>query len=392
MKSIAIAWEVGVESGWGTYGTNLAVEAQKRGIRPDLFYVSSRLTLDPLRRRLLSSALARCATNRRLMDLQDSVDHRAPVLHALGDRLNIPSYAARLHGAPDVGVVFFENGTLSDEAVANGRALPLIIAGSSWNQTVLKRYGMSNVSLCLQGVDRGLFHPAPADRLFADRFVIFSGGKLEYRKGQDLVVAAFRIFAQRHPDALLLTAWANLWPEGLSGLANSPHVRGIPAVREDRSLAIPDWLTANGLDASSFIDLGAMPNAMVPQVLRQADVGLFPNRCEGGTNLVAMEAMACGLPVILSNNTGHTDLIAERDGSPTCWTLDMQIPLGELTNDPFMADWGESSVDDIVARLEQAYSDTQDRRRRGQAAAGFMEDWSWSARIGDLLAAVEAVA
>jgi glycosyltransferase involved in cell wall biosynthesis len=391
VKSIAIAWEVGVESGWGTYGMNLAIETQRRGVKPELYFVSSSLTLDPLRRRLIAQPLARASLNRRLLDLQGNVESRGPVLHALGDDLDIPSYGAGLHGAPDVGVVFFENGTLSPQAVEAGERLPLIIAGSSWNLQVMQRHGLNNVALCLQGIDRSLFHPARTEKLFADRFVVFSGGKLEYRKGQDLVVAAFKIFQQRHPDALLMTAWANLWPEGLSGLHRSPHVDGIPEIRADRSLAVDGWLMANGLPAHSFVDLGGMPNLQVPQVLRQADVGLFPNRCEGGTNLVAMEAMACGLPVILSNNTGHMDLIAEVDGAPTCWPLNMQIPLSELTGDPFYSDWGESAVEEIIARLEDAYSNRQDASERGAAAARFMEDWSWSARVGQLLDAVDAV-
>jgi glycosyltransferase involved in cell wall biosynthesis len=305
--------------------------------------------------------------------------------------LDILPYAQGLRGAPDVGVVFFESGALSADAVQAGERLPLIIAGSTWNQQVLQRHGLNNVALCLQGIDRGLFHPAPSEKLFADRFVVFSGGKLEYRKGQDLVVAAFKLFQQRHPDALLITAWANLWPQGLSSLSRSPHVEGIPQVRADRSLAVDAWLSANGLPATSFIDLGGMPNPQMPQILRQADVGLFPNRCEGGTNLVAMEAMACGMPVILSNNTGHSDLIADVDGVPTCWPLNMQIPLGEITGDPFYSDWGESSIDEIIACLEMAYNQRDERARRGAAAARFMESWSWSAQVGKLLEAIAAV-
>ena len=47
----------------------------------------------------------------------------------------------------------------------------------------------------------------------------------------------------------------------------------------------------------------------MPKYLISSDTALFPNRCESGTNLVAMEAMAAGIPVILSNNSGHLDLI-----------------------------------------------------------------------------------
>lgn len=392
LKSIAIGWEVGVESGWGTYGLNLALQAQLQGVKPDLFFVSPRLSVDPLRLRVLDPAIRRSGMNRKLLSLHDDYQHRAPVLHALGDQVAMPDFTAGLHGAPDVGVVFFESSVIPPENVEAAQQLPLIIAGSSWNQQVMERHGLRNVGLCLQGIDRSLFHPFPAERLFPGRFVIFSGGKLEYRKGQDIVLAAFKVFQQRHPEALLVTAWANLWPEGMQGLAASPHIQSIPQTRADRSVAVAEWLSAHGIPEGSYLDLGAMPNSQVPAVLRQADVALFPNRCEGGTNLVAMEAMACGVPVILSRNTGHTDLIAEVDGVPTCWPLEWQIPLGEITGDPLMADWGESSLDDVLATLEAAYADHDERHKRGQAAARFMEGWDWSLRIAQLLAMVEVVA
>jgi hypothetical protein len=52
------------------------------------------------------------------------------------------------------------------------------------------------------------------------------GGKLELRKGQDLVVAAFRVFRQRHPEARLIVAWHNSWLGHMRTIARSPHTRG----------------------------------------------------------------------------------------------------------------------------------------------------------------------
>ena len=52
-------------------------------------------------------------------------------------------------------------------------------------------------------------------RVSAAKFVVFSGGKLEWRKGQDLVLAAFRNLLQRNPSlrgaagAILVTAWVD---------------------------------------------------------------------------------------------------------------------------------------------------------------------------------------
>ena len=75
---------------------------------------------------------------------------------------------------------------------------------------------------------------------------------------------------------------------------------------------IGPWAVANGLDAGQIIDIGTLPNHAMGRVLQEMDVALFPNRCEGGTNLVAMECMACSLPTIVSANTGHLDLVANR--------------------------------------------------------------------------------
>lgn len=49
--------------------------------------------------------------------------------------------------------------------------------------------------------------------------VLHAGGKLEFRKGQDLVVAAMRRFLPHHPDARLLFAWHNPWPDYLRTLS-----------------------------------------------------------------------------------------------------------------------------------------------------------------------------
>ncbi|HTT83289.1 MAG TPA: tetratricopeptide repeat protein, partial [Rhizomicrobium sp.] len=150
---------------------------------------------------------------------------------------------------------------------------------------------------------------------------IFSGGKAEPRKGQDIVVAAFRIFARRHPEAVLVTAWHSHWPELARGM---------------------------DLDLSAFpgrvIDTGALPNGLMAPIYRECDVALFPNRAEGGTNLVAMECLACGVPTILSDCTGHRDLL--------------RLGLGhKLAQKPsrLWSEWGESDVDEVVEALEWAF-------------------------------------
>ena len=54
-----------------------------------------------------------------------------------------------------------------------------------------------------------------------------------------------------------------------------------------------------------------------------------------------MECMACGVPAILSANTGHRDLLA-RPGAALA--LERQGAVAPAAGDPpgFLADWGES--------------------------------------------------
>jgi glycosyltransferase involved in cell wall biosynthesis len=141
----------------------------------------------------------------------------------------------------------------------------------------------------------------------------------------------------------------------------------------------------NGLAENQFLDLGAVPNPLMPPILREMDAALFPNRSEGGTNLVAMEAMACGVPVILSANTGHTDLI---DGG-NCYALELQRAVsGNGAGVGDVGGWGESSVDEIDDKLEQIYRDRTGARRRGERGAAKLAGFSWARTADQMKSAI----
>ena len=275
-------------------------------------------------------------------------------------------------GQPTIGVVFFDTAHLAAGILA--RALPMIVAGSEWNKRILNQHGIHQVVTVLQGIDPALFHPAPAGGWLNDRFCVFSGGKLEHRKAQDIVLAAFRTFAARHPEALLVTAWHCPWRDPARSLDVSGLVSPV-TFDPQGNVDVTGWAAVNGIDPAQVLDLGAVANHALPTILREMDVAVFPNRCEGGTNLVAMECMACGLPVILSRNTGHLDLI---DGD-NCFALEHQAPLdgygAGLGNVP---GWGESSVAEVVETLEHVFADRTGARRRGQLAADSMTRLTWN--------------
>jgi glycosyltransferase involved in cell wall biosynthesis len=262
---------------------------------------------------------------------------------------------------------------LAPQAVERAKDFSLIVTGSIWNERVLRASGIENVRTILQGIDPAYFHPEPKRGFLQDRFLVFSGGKPEYRKAQDIVLAAFKVFSGRRPEAVLVTAWHSFWPE----LARSLDWSGLlsPVIFNEKCQFNPSgWAIANGIPAHQIIELGVVPNRKMPEVLREIDVAVFPNRAEGGTNLVAMECMACGVPVILSRNTGHIDLI-END---SCYTLDDQRQTARGfagIND--VGGWGESQIDEIVERLDQVYFDRSEAKRRGARAAERMAQLTW---------------
>lgn len=379
-RRAVIHWGISSFFGWGIYGLNLALNwSADPAIEPLCSFPvdETQIVVDALKRRQLAPFLAGSASLQaqigRYAGGEVAVD--VPLLAALGNDFAVPKAAGdvRLKGSPTVGVVFFEIPQLSEQARANARALPLIVTGSTWNERILREWGVDHVRTVIQGVDPTVFHPAPRAGILGDRFKVFSGGKLELRKGQDLVLAAFRIFAERHPDALLVTAWHSPWYQFAKALDLSRRVA--PVVYAGDKVDVPGWARACGIRDDQFVDLGAVPNAFVPPILREMDVALFPNRSEGGTNLVAMEAMACGVPTILSANTGHLDLIEPGN----CFALERQNAVsGPGAGVGATPGWGDSDLDEIVAALEKAYSDRDDARRRGAAGAETMRRFTWA--------------
>jgi glycosyltransferase involved in cell wall biosynthesis len=386
-QRIVIHWGLSSLHGWGVYGLNLAMAwAGDQALEPATDYeiAPKLITLDPLQWHALAGFRARSAKLRAqlLRQSAEPITVNAVVLSALGNDLQPQPgpHGGALLGRPSFGTIFFEREALGPKARETLAPHAAIIAGSSWNAEVLRAHGVPKVELVLQGIDPALFHPAPRRGLFPGRFVVFSGGKLEARKGQDNVIAAWRIFAARHPDALLMSAWHNHWPETARSIDASRRAAPLP-LRADGALDSAAWVAANGIKAEQFLDLGVVPNALMPAILREADAALFPNRCEGGTNLVAMEAMACGVPTILSANTGHLDLL--KDGAA--------LALADQRPIPAVPGWCESNIEEILAALEALYTDRTRAAGIGTAGARLLSGLSWAKTAAELQRIISAV-
>lgn len=376
LTMVGVTPQLSQTHGWGIYAYQLTVRLLERGFLPVLLCETPPNLQGPAADRIRTTieqydkVIGPAITT--TMALGKLMTAPFPVLHALhNDCLHYNSINI---GSHDIGSIFFEDSRFSPAGLTRGRRFRRIIAGSRWNAGLLEQHGFPDVRMCHQGVDTSLFFPDRRGALFGEsRFVVFSGGQLHLRKGQDIVLAAFAAFHHRHPDALLVSAWHSFWSEASASLARSPHIKRLPTACGGR-MDFMGWVADHGIPPDAFVDLGVLPHPSLGAVLRSVDAAVFPNRCEGGTNLVAMECLATGIPCVIADNTGQKDLVAACNPYP----LTHQPPVDPRLTDWDVTDWGESSVEEILDHLEAIYTRRDEARARGGIGAGVMRAWNWS--------------
>ena len=142
-------------------------------------------------------------------------------------------------------------------------------------------YPVEKLLFCPYPVNLEAFSPAakprPADRPFT---MLHTGG-LSLRKGTPYLLEAFRLVRKQVPNAVLRI---------------KRHLRDdvVDIVRRNSDLPI-EW--SDNLDFAGHV-----------RRYQSSDLLLFPS-VEDGFGFVVAEALACGLPVITTPNTGASDLI-----------------------------------------------------------------------------------
>ncbi|MDD2273725.1 MAG: tetratricopeptide repeat protein [Desulfuromonadaceae bacterium] len=273
----------------------------------------------------------------------------------------------------NIGYCFFEHDLLARPFIAEAAGRwDHVVAGSSWCEQHLRNGGMERTSTILQGIDSSLFC-LQLPRSDDSRFIVFSGGKFEYRKGQDIVIAAMRLFMERHKDVWLSCSWHNQWPSSIRTMEQSQLIEFVEQSSPCFDILF-DTIRRNGLDPERVLLHPPFDNSRMPLIYAESDVGLFPNRCEGGNNMVMCEYMACGRTAIASNQTGHADVVTPENA--LC--LSSYHSVTAKTNGHATGIWPEPSVGELLDFLELAYHDRNMLAVKGAAAARDMSMLTWS--------------
>lgn len=142
------------------------------------------------------------------------------------------------------------------------------------------------------GVDLKMFHPTRKVKNDGDN--IFKFGiikKIEAKYGIDILIKSFKKFCDLEPEANV-----NL------------IIYGRGSILDDMKLL------SKNLEIDHLVKfMGFIENSLVPGALNNLDVACFPSLLESESfGVAAVEAMACGVPVITSDASGFTEVVVDK--------------------------------------------------------------------------------
>lgn len=321
MNDLYLNMPVGDYYGWAICGKNLLFELSKMA---SLKYVEDKYEMAYRDEKTTKIVAEHKVT------LSGNVD--SPFIYSLANDTFTPGTPYR--GTKNIGYVFYEYEKIPNADVETLNQMDVIVGGSTWNKEILEINGVKNATSIPQGVDRSIFFPAKRET--DDKFVIFSCGKFEPRKAQDIIIDAVSIMQKKYHDIYLVACWDNIFDYNMfeSG-TRAAMMKLNPDRTSIHSLVLQDNLA---------------------KLMRETDVGLFPNRVEGGTNLALMEYLSCGRPVVANYSTGQADVLS--------------------SDYAFMMD-GSNLLDDSVSLLEAAYKNRNRLSGMGEKADAAMEAFTW---------------
>ena len=236
------------------------------------------------------------------------------------------------------------------------RCADLVVASTNDEREQLVRlYGAdpSRIEIVPQGVDTSIFTPGDRDSAkralgVADRPVLLFAGRIQQLKGADLAVRALARLADRRSVLLVVGG-----PSGPGGVA---ELAGLQRLVDDLGL----------VTRVHFVP--PQPHERLAVYYQAADVCVVPSRSES-FGLVALEAAACGTPVVAADVGGLRTLV---DHGRTGYLIegrdpdDYAAPVHRLLDDAGLAAAmgasaatraGQYTWSIAAARLRRLYSD-----------------------------------
>jgi len=260
----------------------------------------------------------------------------------------------------DVGYSMLEVTGLPEDWVAGCNRMNEVWVPASFNVDTFRNSGVTvPIHVMPLGVDPMYFNPQIRSERASDSFTFLSVFEWGERKAPEVLLRAFaREFAQ-HEDVMLLLSVFNRDP-------------AVDVRKEIANLNLPRSARIVVMLNPEFADyqMGAL--------YKSADCFVLPTRGEGWGQ-PALEAMACGLPVIATGWGGIADFLDDEVGYPIGYRMtpaEARCPYYEGF------DWAEPDEDHLRARMREvvnAFDLAQVKGRKAAQRVAHKYTWQHSA-------------
>ena len=260
-----------------------------------------------------------------------------------------------------IGFPIFELDTFTEAEKHHLSSCDGLFVCSEWAKQVCLNnlhFGEHRIHVIPLGVDTAVFtdwlqsprDPEPSSTIF------FNCGKWEVRKGHDILIDAFKKAFPGDEDVQLWMMCQNpfnspdenkQWHDKY----DDPRVKIIPRVETQEE---------------------------VYNIMRRTDCGVFPSRAEGW-NLEALEMMACGKQVIITDFSAHTEFCTKENSMlVTIDDTEMAYDGKWFHGQGNWAKIGNGQIDQIVSHMRKTHASVQNNENTfNTAGVETAEKFSW---------------
>lgn len=251
--------------------------------------------------------------------------------------------------------VVWETTVLPSKVRHDCDAATFVWTPSAWGRRTLIANGIpaEKIRVVPEGVDTDAFRPSGRPKQ-PGRFRFLFVGKWEPRKFVAELARAFVDEFDGNDDVELVLH------------AHNPYVPGFSTRRELERLELPR--------TPRIIVSEPGNSAALRELYQSADILVFPTRAEGW-GLPILEAMATGLPVIVTDYSAPVDFV-----TPEVGYLVQVKRMVDARCETFGIDtgqWAEPDLDHLRFQMRQAFENPQEVCNKGVRARQEALSWSW---------------
>ncbi len=274
-------------------------------------------------------------------------------------------------GKYKIGFTMLEANGLPKDWVEQCNRMNEVWVPSNFNKETFRDAGVRvPIYVMPLGIDIDHFNPHIIPKRLTDKYVFLSIFEWSERKGQELLIKAFREEFSKSDDAVLILKIFN------------------PDIRNNIELE----LAKIGVDKEeeNIIIINAdIPYYQLAALYRGADCFVLPTRGEGW-GMPIMEAMACQVPVIATEWSAHLDFFNENFGYP----LKIKGLVPAITKSPYYKGliWAEPDYEHLRYLMRYVLEHREEAENKAKLASEFiLQNYSWDKVITKMIRRLEEI-